>query len=240
MQASGFPARLTPLCFSRHERSALRWPRPHALPLPMSPNLAHINTTLGRDARALVEWALSQSQDAIVTTNFRPFEAVILHMVTQLRPDVPVIWMDNGYNTEATYRFAEQVSRQLKLNLKVYLPRRSRAHREAIDGPTPALDDPRHAAFTQEVKLEPFARALSETAPQVWFTALRATDTAVRAQMDPVSVNPDGLIKVAPLLYWSSKELYEYCEKYRLPNNFDYVDPTKGEDNRECGLHLNH
>ena len=102
------------------------------------------------------------------------------------------------------------------------------------------LDDPRHAAFTAEVKLEPFARALRETAPKVWFTALRATDTAVRAQMDPVSVNPDGLIKVAPLLHWSSKDLHEYCVQHGLPNNFDYVDPTKGEDNRECGLHLAH
>ena len=148
--------------------------------------------------------------------------------------------MDNGYNTEATYRFADEVTRQLGLNLKIYLPLRSRAHREAVDGATPALDDPRHAAFTEEVKLEPFARALRETAPRVWFTALRATDTAVRAQMDPVGVNPDGLIKVAPLLHWSAKDLHEYCQAHGLPNNFDYVDPTKGEDNRECGLHLAH
>ena len=138
------------------------------------------------------------------------------------------------------YRFADEVTKQLGLNLKIYLPRRSRAHREAVEGATPALHDPRHAAFTAEVKLEPFARALRETAPQVWFTALRATDTAVRAQMDPVSINPDGLIKVAPLLHWSSKDLHEYCVKHGLPNNFDYVDPTKGEDNRECGLHLAH
>ncbi|MEN2433658.1 phosphoadenosine phosphosulfate reductase family protein [Comamonas sp. F1-6] len=203
-------------------------------------DLAQINAELGRDAQALVNWAVGLDQPTIVTTNFRPFEAVILHMVTRANPDVPVVWMDNGYNTEATYRFADAVTKQLGLNLKIYLPLRSRAHREAVEGATPALDDPRHAAFTEEVKLEPFARALSETAPKVWFTALRATDTAVRAQMEPVSINPDGLIKVAPLLHWSSKELYEYCEKHGLPNNFDYVDPTKGEDNRECGLHLSH
>ena len=161
-------------------------------------------------------------------------------MVTRTNAAVPVVWMDNGYNTEATYRFADEVTKLLKLDLHVYLPRRSRAHREAVEGSTPALDDPRHAAFTGEVKLEPFTRALRETAPTVWFTALRATDTAVRAQMDPVSVNPDGLIKVAPLLHWSSKDLYEYCETHSLPNNFDYVDPTKGEDNRECGLHVAH
>ena len=206
----------------------------------MTFDLATINAELGKDAEKLVEWALSLGKTAICTTNFRPFEAVILHMVTRVKPDTQVIWMDSGYNTEATYKFADEVSKQLNLNLKTYLPLRSRAHREAIDGPVPGLDDPRHAAFTEEVKLEPFARALREAAPEVWFTALRASDTAVRAQMDPVSVNPDGLIKVAPLLHWSSKELYEYLVKHNLPNNFDYFDPTKGEDNRECGLHLSH
>ena len=203
-------------------------------------DLAQINAELGRDAQALVNWAVGLDQPTIVTTNFRPFEAVILHMVTRANPDVPVVWMDNGYNTEATYQFADAVTKQLGLNLKIYLPLRSRAHREAVEGATPALDDPRHAAFTEEVKLEPFARALRETAPKVWFTALRATDTAVRAAMDPVSINPDGLIKVAPLLHWSSKDLYEYCQAHGLPNNFDYVDPTKAQDNRECGLHLTH
>jgi phosphoadenosine phosphosulfate reductase len=203
-------------------------------------NLAQINAELGRSAQGLVDWAVGLNQSAIITTNFRPFEAVILHMVTRANPKVPVVWMDNGYNTDATYRFADEVTELLKLDLHIYLPRRSRAHREVVEGATPGLDDPRHAAFTQEVKLEPFTRALRETAPKVWFTALRATDTAVRAQMEPVSVNPDGLIKVAPLLHWSSKDLHEYCTAHSLPNNFDYVDPTKGEDNRECGLHVSH
>ncbi len=203
-------------------------------------DLARINAELGRDAPALVAWALGLGKQAIVTTNFRPFEAVILHLVTRVQPDVPVVWMDNGYNTAATYRYADEVSKRLNLHLKIYLPLRSRAHREAVDGPTPAIGAPGHDAFTQEVKLEPFARALRETGPEVWFTALRATDSAVRAQMEPVSINPDGLIKVAPLLHWSSKELHEYCVAHGLPNNFDYVDPTKGEEQRECGLHLAH
>ena len=203
-------------------------------------DIAHINATLGNDAQGLVNWAVGLGKPGIVTTNFRPFEAVILHMCAQAQPGMPVVWMDNGYNTEATYQFADAVAKQLKLNLHIYLPRRSRAHREAVEGAMPALDDPRHAAFTEEVKLEPFARALRETAPQVWFTAVRASDTAVRAQMDPVSINPDGLIKVAPVLHWSSKQMHEYLVQHGLPNNFDYVDPTKGEDNRECGLHISH
>ena len=206
----------------------------------MTLDLESINSAHGNDAQKLVEWALGLGKPALCTTNFRPFEAVILHMVSQVQPNIPILWMDSGYNTEATYRFADEVTQRLQLNLQIYLPRRSRAHREAVDGPVPALDDPRHAAFTEEVKLEPFARALSEAAPQVWFTALRASDTAVRAQMEPVSLNPDGLIKVAPLLHWSAKDLYQYLVAHDLPNNFDYFDPTKGEENRECGLHISH
>jgi phosphoadenosine phosphosulfate reductase len=116
----------------------------------MSLDLANINAELGHNAQGLVGWAVGLGRPAIVTTNFRPFEAVILHMVTRASPRVPVVWMDNGYNTEATYRFADEVTRLLKLDLHIYLPRRSRAHREAVEGPTPALDDPRHAAFTEE------------------------------------------------------------------------------------------
>ena len=102
-------------------------------------DLAQVNARWGRDASALVEWAVGLGQPTIVTTNFRPFEAVILHLVTRVNPQVPVVWMDNGYNTEATYRFADEVTKQLGLNLKIYLPRRSRAHREAVEGRRTAL-----------------------------------------------------------------------------------------------------
>ncbi|MBB3143530.1 phosphoadenosine phosphosulfate reductase domain-containing protein [Halomonas organivorans] len=206
----------------------------------MEPQLDVINRDLGQDPEALVRWALEQGSRPIVTTNFRPFEAVILHMVSQVRPDIPVVWMDHGYNTEATYRFADAVVKQLGLHLVSYIPRRTRAHREAIEGPMPGIDDPRHAAFTEEVKLEPFNRALSEMAPDVWFTALRAEDTPERAKMDPVSLNADGLLKVAPLLHWSARDMYQYLQAHGLPNEFDYFDPTKVEEKRECGLHLQH
>jgi phosphoadenosine phosphosulfate reductase len=206
----------------------------------MTFDLDAINADYGQQPEQLVAWALGLGKTAICTTNFRPYEAVILHMVTQVQPDIPVIWMDHGYNTDATYRYADELTRRLQLNLRIYLPKRTRAHREAIDGPVPALDDPRHAAFTAEVKLEPFERALRESAPEVWLTALRASDTALRAQMQAVSLNPDGLIKVAPLLHWTARELYAYQQQHGLPENFDYHDPTKGEDRRECGLHLTH
>mgnify|MGYP002754423839 CR=1 FL=1 len=142
--------------------------RAAATAMPGAEELARVSDELGHDAPALTAWALGLGQRlglrAIVTTNFRPFEAVILHLATRVQPDVPVVWMDSGYNTEATYRTADELTRRLALKLHIYHPRRSRAHREAIDGPAPSPDDPRHAVFTEEVKLEPFARALREMA----------------------------------------------------------------------------
>ncbi len=123
----------------------------------MSSALEAINNEFANNPQGLVEWALTQGSRPICTTNFRPFEAVILHMVSQVRPDTPIVWMDSGYNTEATYRFADDVIRQLNLNIVSFVPRRTRAHREALEGPMPGIDDPRHAAFTQEVKLEPLS-----------------------------------------------------------------------------------
>lgn len=206
----------------------------------MSESLEIINRDLGQDPEALVRWALTQGSRPICTTNFRPFEAVILHMVSRQRPEIPVVWMDHGYNTEATYRYADALVKRLDLNLVSYLPKRSRAHREALEGPFPGIDDPRHAAFTQEVKIEPFERALGEMAPDVWFTALRAEDTPERSRMAPASRNADGLLKVAPLLHWTARELHAYLQRHDLPNEFDYFDPTKVEAKRECGLHLQH
>ena len=203
-------------------------------------SLDTVNRELGSQPAALLAWATNLEPRAVTTTSFSPFSGVILHLVTQVRPDMPILWMDTGYNTPETYRYADQLSRQLNLNLKIVHPRRSRAHREAVDGDLPTLADPRHEAFSREVKLEPFERAMAELAPRLWITGVRAEETAERAKMQPVSLNPDGLVKVAPLLGWSARQLHEYLQRHGLPNNFDYFDPTKLDDKRECGLHVEH
>src|SRR3989344_5600753 len=150
LNCSQASTRATPSIPSRCLPTAPPPENPTHKPCTMSQiDLARINADLGRNAPDLVAWALGLGQPAIVTTNFRPFEAVILHMVTQVNPDVPVVWMDNGYNPEATYRFADEVTKQLGLNLQIYLPRRSRAHREAVEGAPPAPADPRHPHHTE-------------------------------------------------------------------------------------------
>lgn len=203
-------------------------------------DLEQVNAQFGERPEALVEWALGLGRRTIVTTNFGPFAAVLLHMVTRSRPDLPVLMVDTGYGTEATYRYADELTRLLKLNLQTYVPRRTRAMREALEGPAPGPEEPRHAAFTEEVKLEPFRRALADLQPQVWFTALRKEQTDYRASLSPVTRSKEGILKVSPVFHWSSKRMNDYLKQHGLPNNFDYHDPTKAQDKRECGLHVAH
>src|SRR5882724_1790339 len=90
----------------------------------------------------IVRWAIAQTNGrAIVSTNFRPYEAVVLHLAVQVQPDIPVLWVDHGYNRPATYQHAEQLRKMLHLNLKAYLPRMTAAHRDAIAGPIPTPDN---------------------------------------------------------------------------------------------------
>src|SRR5471032_2463238 len=104
-----------------------------------STDLTRWNAELrGKPPLEIVRWAVAQAAGrAIVSTNFRPYEAVVLHLATQAQPDIPVLWVDHGYNRPATYKHAEQLRAQLTLNLKPFLPKISPAHRDAIHGEIP-------------------------------------------------------------------------------------------------------
>jgi phosphoadenosine phosphosulfate reductase len=193
-----------------------------------------------QSAPDIVEWAIHQANGrAIVSTNFRPYEAVILHLCAQVQPDIPVLWVDHGYNRPATYRHAEQLRRQLKLNLKPYLPRMTPAHREAIHGPIPSTDrEEELRQFSAAMKLEPFQRGMKELAPTVWITALRKVQNPNRAGLEIVSEDTNfGTLKVSPVFYWSDADMEDYLQQHHLPNEWDYFDPAKADEKRECGLH---
>src|SRR6476469_570235 len=90
----------------------------------------------------IVRWAIAQANGrAIVSTNFRPYEAVLLHLCTQVQPDIPVLWCDHGYNRPATYRHAEQLKQLLSLNLQAYSPRMTVARYETLHGAVPTPEN---------------------------------------------------------------------------------------------------
>lgn len=188
----------------------------------------------------VVRWALAQAGGrAIVSTNFRPYEAVVLHLATQAQADIPVLWVDHGYNRPATYKHAEQLRTQLKLNLKPFLPKMTPAHRDAVHGPIPSLDDEAGLKqFSAVMKLEPFQRGMKELAPTVWITALRKVQNPNRAGLDVISHDANfGALKVSPVFNWSDAQMEAYLAEHQLPNEWDYFDPAKADEKRECGLH---
>ena len=188
---------------------------------------------------AIVRWALEQIEGrAVLSTNFRPFEAAILHLCTRVQPDIPVLWVDHGYNRAATYRHAEQLKKLLGLNLKIFVPAMTAAHYDAVFG---ALDTTNEAAlqtFSATMKLEPFQRGMRELAPKIWITALRKVQNPNRAGLDIISEDRNfGMLKVSPFFYWSDEQMEGYLRKHNLPNEWDYFDPAKADEKRECGLH---
>ncbi|MBT8323287.1 MAG: phosphoadenosine phosphosulfate reductase family protein, partial [Eudoraea sp.] len=109
-------------------------------------------------------------------------------------------------------------------------------HRDVVMG-IPEIENPNHVLFTEQVKLEPFRRAMKEHQPDVWFTNLRKGQTALRDTLDILSLSKDGVLKVSPFYHWSDAQLDSYLREKGLPNEHRYFDPTKVLENRECGLH---
>ena len=208
----------------------------------MTPDqIAHWNADLRfKSPREITRWAIAHADGrVVVSTNFRPYEAVVLHLCVEAQPDMPVLWVDHGYNRPATYKHAEELRALLKLNLRACLPRITAAHREAIYGSLPTADDEEGLKeFSALMKLEPFQRGMKELAPRVWITAVRKVQNPNRAELDIVSLDTNfGTLKVSPVFQLSDAEMEAYLEEHNLPNEWDYFDPAKADEKRECGLH---
>lgn len=205
----------------------------------MSIDLNSANAALrGASASAIVQWALALGKPAIATTSMGRNAAVMLHLVSAVDPGIPTVWVDTGYNLRDTYVVAERLIRDLGLDIRVYSPLMTSERRNAIMGGIPTVDEEeRHREFTRQVKLEPFARALADLQPQVWFTGIRREETEHRKTLDILSIDDRGILKVAPLFYWSDEDVEQYMAQHGLPTCRHYFDPTKVHDGRECGLH---
>jgi len=201
-------------------------------------DLAAINAQLrNQSPEDIIKWALSLDKPIIQTTSFSPNAAVMLHLLVKVDRRVPVLWVDSGYNTRDTYTVAEHLIEDLQLNLFSYAPLITSARRDALMG-IPTLDDEAlHKEFTRQVKLEPFQRALDEHKPEIWLTGIRKDETAFRETLDIVSWDSRGILKVAPVFYWSDAHIDAYMDANKLPSCKRYFDPTKVDDKRECGLH---
>lgn len=185
----------------------------------------------------IIRFALSLNKKTIVTTSFSPNSGGLLHMLSQQQADLPVIWVDGGYNTRDAYVTAEKLIASLKLNMQIYTPDMTSARRDALMG-IPTGDDPElHKEFSRQVKVEPFNKAMAQWSPEVWFSGIRREETEFRKTLDILSYDARGILRVAPLFHWTEEQLENYMAEHDLPSCKRYFDPTKLNDNAECGIH---
>ncbi|MDJ0705323.1 MAG: phosphoadenylyl-sulfate reductase [Leptolyngbyaceae cyanobacterium MO_188.B28] len=237
--------------------------RSDAIALKSALDLTQINQTLEELSSAeIVQWAADTFGSGLaMSTSFGIQSAVMLHLVTRIAPDIPVIWIDTGYLPAETYQFAERLAERLTLNLKVYQSAISPARMEALYGQLWRQNDvDAFNRYDQIRKVEPMQRALTELRVTAWLAGLRRGQTQHRQTLPHLS-QQSGRYKVLPILNWHAKDVYEYLQKYDLPYHpyFDQGYTTVGDwhssrplsatdeherDTRfqglkqECGLHL--
>ena len=180
--------------------------------------LAHANQQLAAlDAQGRVSWALAHLPAVhVLSSSFGIQSAVMLHLITQQQPDIPVILTDTGYLFPETYRFIDQLSERLSLNLRVYRAPLSAAWQEARYGKLWEGGVDGIERYNQLNKVEPMNRALDELQAHTWFAGLRHDQSSSRAQLPILSIQR-GVFKVLPIIDWTNKDVHYYLEEFDLP-----------------------
>ncbi len=152
----------------------------------------------------------------IVSSSFGAQAAVMLHLLTRQKSDIPVVFIDTGYLFPETYRFVDELTEQLDLNLKVYRPITSAAWQEARHGDRWRQGPEALSAYNRDNKVEPMERALDELNVGTWFAGLRRAQSQTRRNTAVIESSGDRY-KVHPIADWSDRDVHRYLKNHGLP-----------------------
>jgi phosphoadenosine phosphosulfate reductase len=180
--------------------------------------LRHINEAfVSFSAEQRVERATELLPGAhVLTSSFGAQAAVMLHLVTQVIPKIPVILIDTGYLFPETYQFIDDLTAHLELNLKVVRSEASPAWQESRFGKLWDQGLEGIEQYNRINKLEPLDKALKELGAETWFSGLRRVQAETRAQLAPIEFKR-GRYKVHPLFDWTDRDVGQYLAKHSLP-----------------------
>ena len=180
--------------------------------------IGHANRVLaGQTAPERVTYALERyAPDILLTSSFGAQSAVLLHMVTRLWPDIPVVLLDTQYLFPETYQFIDTMTERLGLNLKVYKSDVSREWQEARDGKLWEQGVDGIHQFNAMNKTEPMARALDDLHARAWITGLRRSQSSTRQGLETLAMQ-EGRVKVHPIYDWSNRDVHQYLTAHDLP-----------------------
>jgi phosphoadenosine phosphosulfate reductase len=176
-------------------------------------NAAHADLSV----EARVAWALRHAPGkTVLSSSFGAQSAVSLHLITRQQPTIPVVLIDTGYLFPETYRFVDELTERLSLNLKVYRPRIGISWMEARYGRLWEQGVEGLDRYNGIRKVEPMQRALEELQAGTWFAGLRRTQARSRADIDFVEYR-NGRWKFHPLADWTDRDVGLYLKRHDLP-----------------------
>jgi phosphoadenosine phosphosulfate reductase len=182
---------------------------------PAAPSARELNLEQAT-AQERVQWAVDTYGDGLVlTTSFGIQSAVMLHLVTRIVPEVPVIFIDTGYLFPETYRFADELTKKLNLNLKTYVPAKTAAQQEALYGKQweQGLDGLKR--YNHLNKVEPMDRAVRELKATAWLAGLRRSQASTREKLSVVQ-HQNKITKVHPIIDWDNRTIHRYLTEHGL------------------------
>jgi phosphoadenosine phosphosulfate reductase len=168
-------------------------------------------------AQDRVQWALDFLPDQVVlTSSFGIQAALMLHLVTQVKPRIPVVLIDTGYLFDETYRFIDELTERLDLNLHIYRPQISPAWQEQRYGRLweQGAEGIRRYNFLN--KVEPMQRVLKDLNVGTWLSGLRRTQSDTRSELS-VLQRQGNVVKVYPLVDWNNRDVHQYLKHFDLP-----------------------
>lgn len=170
-----------------------------------------------KSAEERVAWALETLPgEHIVSSSFGAQSAVMLHLLSRQKPDIPVVVIDTGYLFPETYQFIDALTAKLDLNLNVFRAESSAAWQEARYGRRWEQGVDGLNAYNRDNKVAPMERALEELEVGTWFAGLRRTQSSGRAKT-PLIDSSGERWKIHPIADWSDRDVYLYLKKYDLP-----------------------
>jgi phosphoadenosine phosphosulfate reductase len=213
-----------------------------------------------QDARQLIAAELAKTGDPCITSSFQAECVVLVHMLKEQRPNIPVLFLETGYHFPETLAYRDQMTKEWNLNLINLAAKQSVADQEAQFG---ILNQTEPSKCCGLRKVEPLFAGLHGY--DTWFTALRRDQSPTRANLQPVEPFklPAGktLEKVSPLAFWTNKDVWQYLGRYEIPAlslydqgytsigcapctalPFDPDNPRsgrwQGKQKLECGIHI--
>ncbi len=216
--------------------------------------LAHVRELLARELAAA-----PGDNDVCLTCSFQAEDMLLLFLTRELRPEVPVLFLDTGYHFAETYQYRDQMAADWQLNLHNLLPANTIAQQEAEFGMLHQHAPDQCCALR---KVGPLFTAVARY--QVWLTGLRREQARSRTALEEVAdfALPSGVVvrKLSPFADWTTRDVWQLCERFGIPLLPLYAQgyssigcepcttlPTDPNDPRsgrwagkkvECGIHI--